>query len=180
MWLSAHRRLGKLSSLKPGKAAPESVSRPLSCSKCFTSQTPDLQARSKGLNYGVRAVCLPVLFEEAGCGSMSERARFHTVVTWSRSPCTPNGLQVRCFVLPPCFRNPKAGSKASSVRRKETAIWWIFKQLLGCTTLELPERKMQILPPRSRIQLDTQRVSLKDSGMFQTDLGTLALPCRGN
>ena len=67
-----------------------------------------------------------------------------------------NGPQARSFELPVCFRNPKGWSKASSVRRKKTAIAWIFKQLLGCTSLGAPERKMPILPLRPSIQVDTQ------------------------
>ena len=74
----------------------------------------------------------------------------------SRAPCTSNGPPGRSWGPPPHLRNPKGGSKASSVRRKKTAIGWIFKQLLGHTTLGLPERKIWILPPRTRIQLDTR------------------------
>ena len=42
------------------------------------------------------------------------------------------------------------------------------------------ERKMQILPLRPSIQVDTQGVSPQDPRMFQTDLGSLDLSCRGN
>ena len=94
--------------------------------------------------------------EEAGSECVSERARFQTVVTWLRVPCTSNGPPGRSCGPPPCFRNPKGESKASSVRRKKRAIGWIFKHVLGHTSLGLPKRKMQILPPRTSIQLDTQ------------------------
>ena len=60
---------------------------------------------------------------------------------------TANGPKARSCEPPTCFRNPKGWTKASSVTRKKTAIGWIFKQLLGCTALGAPERKMQILPP---------------------------------
>ena len=59
--------------------------------------------------------------EESGCGSVSEGTRCHTGVTWSRAPCNADGPQLRSCGTPPCFRNPKAGSQASSVRRKQTA-----------------------------------------------------------
>ena len=60
---------------------------------------------------------------------------------------TANGPKARSCEPPTCFRNPKGWTKASSVTRKKTAIGWIFKQLLGCTALGAPEKKMQILPP---------------------------------
>ena len=99
--------------------------------------------------------------EEAGCGSVSEGAGCHTVVTWSRAPCTSNGPQARSGGPPPGFRNPKAGSKACSVRKKKTATGCIFKQLPGCPMFRLLGRKMQILTPIPSIQLGAQ-------GLFPT------------
>ena len=64
-------------------------------------------------------------------------------------------------------------SKAITVRSKNTAIGWIFKELLGPTTLGPTEGKVRILPPRSRIQLPMQGVSPQDPITFKTDLGSL-------
>ena len=64
----------------------------------------------------------------------------------------------------------KGWRKDSSVRSKKSATGCIFKQLLGHTVLGPPETKMQILPLRYSIQIDTQFVSLQDPRMFQTDL----------
>ena len=99
--------------------------------------------------------------EEAGCGSVSEGAGCHTVVTRSRAPCTSNGPQARSGGPPPGFRNSKAGSKARSVRRKKTAMGCIFKQLLGIPVFRLLGRKMRILAPSPSIQLEAQ-------GLFPT------------
>ena len=66
---------------------------------------------------------------------------------------TGNGPEARSCEPPPCFRNPKVWSKAIAVKSKNTTIGWIFKELLGPTTLGATEGKVQILPPRSRIQL---------------------------
>ena len=96
--------------------------------------------------------------EEEGCGSVSEGAGCHAGVTWSRSPCTSNGPQVRSYAPALCWRYPKARNKASSVRRRKTGMGWIFKQLLGHTVLGLPERDMRILAPRPGIQGRAQGV----------------------
>ena len=47
-------------------------------------------------------------------------------------------------------------SKASTVRCEKTAIGCISKQLLGCIAFRPTERKMQILPSRFNIQVDTR------------------------
>ena len=99
--------------------------------------------------------------EEAGCRSVSEGAGCHTVVTWSRAPCTSNGPQERSGGLPSCFRNSKAGSKARSVRRKKTATGCILKQLLCRPVFRLLGRKLRILAPSPSIQLGAQ-------GLFPT------------
>ena len=88
---------------------------------------------------------------------------------------TGNGAEARSCEPPPCFRNPKVWSKAIAVKSKNTTIGWIFKELLGPTTLGATEGKVQILPPRSRIQLPMQGVSPQDPRTFQTDLGSLDL-----
>ena len=83
---------------------------------------------------------------------------------------TANGPKARSCEPPTCFRNPKGWTKASSVTRKKTAIGWIFKQLLGCTALGAPEKKMQILPPTPgilcphRIQECVRQISLSCIG----------------
>ena len=90
--------------------------------------------------------------EEEGCGSVSEGAGCHAGVTWSRAPCTSNGPQARSYAPALCWRYPKARNKASSVRRRKTAMGRIFKQLLGHTVLGLPGRDMRILAPRPGMQ----------------------------
>ena len=136
------------------------------CSKCFASQTSDLQACSKGLNSRVRAVCLPVHSKPCKhipgsewCCQWGRRLRecvwgggCHAGVTWSRAPCTSNGPQARSYAPALCWRYPKARNKASSVRRRKTAMGRIFKQLLGHTVLGLPGRDMRILAPRPGMQ----------------------------
>lgn len=57
---------------------------------------------------------------------------------------------------------------------------WIFKQLLSHTTLGLPGKEMQILASRPSIQMCAQDIFPTGSKMFQTDLSSLALSCRGN
>ena len=71
-------------------------------------------------------------------------------------------------------------SKAITVRSKNTAIGWIFKELLGCTILWAIERKMWILPARSSAQLHTQDVSPQYPRIFQKDLGSLDFFYRDN
>ena len=96
--------------------------------------------------------------EEEGCGSVSEGAGCHAGVTWSRAPCTSDGPQERSYGLAPCWRYHNARQKASSVKRRKTAMGWIFKQLLGHTALGLPRTDMGILAPRPSIQGRTQGV----------------------
>ena len=73
------------------------------------------------------------------------------------------------------FRNAKGWSKASVVSTDKTAIGLIFKQLLGQTSLRPTKRKMQILPSRFDIQVNTHGVSLQFPRNLQTDLGSLDL-----
>lgn len=89
--------------------------------------------------------------EEEGCGSVSEGARWHAGVTWLRAPCTSIGPQESSYGLAPCLRYPKARSNASCIRRRKTAMGWIFKQLLGHTVLGFPRRHVRILAPRPGI-----------------------------
>ena len=90
--------------------------------------------------------------EEQGCRSVSEGARCHAGVTWSRAPCTSTGPQASSYGLARCLRYPKARSNASCIRRRKTAMGWISKQLLGHTVLGLPRRHVRILAPRPGIQ----------------------------
>ena len=84
-----------------------------------------------------------IAHEEAGCGSVSEGAGCHTMFAWSRTQCTSKGPLVKSGRLPPCFGNPKAGSKASSVRRKKSTTGYIFRQLLGRTVIGIPGNKCE-------------------------------------
>ena len=106
---------------------------------------------------------------------MSEGAVCHARVTWSRAPCTSNVPYARSYRPAPCLRYPKARSKVSSVRRRKTAMGWIFNQLLGHTALGLPRREMRSLAPRPGIQGHAEGVFPQDPRMFQTDLGSLAV-----
>ena len=67
---------------------------------------------------------------------------------------------------PPCFRNPKVWSKAITVRSNNTAIGWIFNQLLSCTFSGPAEGNFRILPPRSGIRVHTQYVTPPESKSF--------------
>ena len=77
-----------------------------------------------------------------------------------------------------CFRNANQWSKTNTVRSEKIPVGWIFKQLLGRPSLGFTERKLQILPPRSGIQVHTQGVSPHFPRNFQTDLGSLDLSYR--
>ena len=79
---------------------------------------------------------------------------------------TGNGPAPKSCEPPPCFRNPKVWSKAITVRSKNTAIGWIFNQLLGHTFSGPTEGKFQILPPRSGIWLHTQYATPPESKSF--------------
>ena len=108
--------------------------------------------------------------EEAGCRSVSESVGCHCVVTawmWHFLQMCPRCGVVICLLA---SELTKGWRKDSSVRSKKSATGCIFKQLLGHTVLGPPETKMQILPLRYSIQIDTQFVSLQDPWMFQTDL----------
>ena len=79
---------------------------------------------------------------ETGCGSVSESADCLTMVTQKRLHST--GIEPgdgRCE-SPACLRNPKGWNKALAVRTNKGGTGWIFKELLGCTTLWATERKM--------------------------------------
>ena len=143
----------------------EWVVRPLYSRNGLESKTWDLQACPEDLTSRVKAVCLTVLSEP--CNHIP--SSYHDCPWGSRLwkfvlefwvPYRVHLVEVNHTAIGPvkrscgpvvCFRNPKGWSKASTVRSKKTAIGWIIKQLLGCTTLEPPERRMQILPPRSVI-----------------------------
>ena len=78
------------------------------------------------------------------------------------------------------LRYPKGWTKATTVRNEKTAIGWIIKQVLGCTTLGPTEKKMGILPPRSGIQVHTLGVYLQDPSIIQSNLGPLDPSYRKN
>ena len=115
-------------------------------------------------------VILGAVHEESSCRSVSGRAGCLTVVTQMRWHSLEMGQCLRV-----ASRLRKVWSKAIAVKSKNTTIGWIFKELLGPTTLGATEGKVQILPPRSRIQLPMQGVSPQDPRTFQTDLGSLDL-----
>ena len=79
---------------------------------------------------------------------------------------TGNGPAATSCRPPPCFRNPKMWSKAIPVRSKNTAIGWIFNQLLGRTFSGPTEGIFRILPPRSGIQVHIQYVTMPESKSF--------------
>ena len=70
---------------------------------------------------------------------------------------------------------PKRGAKLAGSEGGKQQWDGIFKQLLGHTALGLPGERCELwlLGPISRGH--TQGVSLQDPGMFQTDLGSLAV-----
>ena len=152
--------MGKLSSLEEGKASTESVFSGLYLQQvfCFSDVRPAGLLRGPQFQrQGCVSLHIPSLvniflgqsgaaYEEEGCGSVSEASGCHAGVTWSRAPCTSNGPQARHYGLAPCWRYPKARSKESSIRRRKTAVGWIFKQLLGHTVLELPGGSCEFWP----------------------------------
>ena len=73
---------------------------------------------------------------------MSERAGCHAGVIWPRAPVTSHGPLARGIGPAPCVPNARVGSKASSGRRKQTAMGGLCKQLLGRPALGLPGQKI--------------------------------------
>ena len=90
--------------------------------------------------------------EEEGCRSVSEASGCHAGVTWSRAPCTSNGSQARSYGPAPCWRYPKARSKASWVRRRKTAMGWDFQAAARSHCIRAPRREMRIMAPRPDIE----------------------------
>ena len=125
VWLSAHRRLGKLSSLEEEKASPESVFSVLSILHQVFGfsdvRPPGLLRGPQFPSQGHVSPCtlwasqktfLGHIFtahEEAGFGRVSEGAGCHSVVSGSKSPCTSNVFPVRNCRPPPCSWIPKRG-----------------------------------------------------------------------
>ena len=72
--------------------------------------------------------------EEGGCRSVAKSSGCHFVVTLLKCIHCNWALGEECE-LTDGFRNPKGWSEASAVRSKKIATGWIFKQLLGHTTL---------------------------------------------
>ena len=89
--------------------------------------------------------------EEEGCRSASE-VGCHDGITWSRAPCTSNGSQARSYGPAPCWRYPKARSKASWVRRRKTAMGWDFQAAARSHCIRAPRREMRIMAPRPDIE----------------------------
>ena len=79
---------------------------------------------------------------------------------------TGNGPAGTSCEPPPFFRNPKVWSTAITVRSKNTAIGWIFNQLLGRTFSGPTEGIFRILPPRSGIQVHIQYVTMPESKFY--------------
>ena len=98
----------------------------------------------------------------------------------SRAPGTSHGPPARSGGPAPGLPNAKAGSKASSGRRKQIATGCLCKQLLGCPTLGLPGRKMPFWPLGPGSRWAPRVFSPQDPSTVQTDLGSRALSCRAN
>lgn len=81
--------------------------------------------------------------EETGCGSVSESADCHPVVTQKRWHSTRNELAASHCESSACSRSPKGWSKALAVICKKAAVEWSFKQLLCCTILGPTEWKSE-------------------------------------
>ena len=79
-----------------------------------------------------------------------------------------------------CFRIAKGWSKPSALRCEKTAVGCIFKQLLGCPALGPTDNKMQILPSKSIIQVNTHGVTPQFPRNFHRDLCSLDLSYREN
>ena len=120
-------------------------------------------------------VILGAVHEESSCRSVSGRAGCLTVVTQMRWHSLEMGQCLRV-----ASRLRKVWSKAITVRSKNTAIGWIFNQLLGRTFSGPSEGKFRILPPRSDIRVHTQYATPLNPRVLHTDLGFLDLCNREN
>ena len=157
VWLSAHKRLGKLSILEEGKAGQRMCFQGSPHSWGLASQRSDHQACSKGLNSQVRAVCHPTLSEP--CKHISRWAQYcpwgrrlrecinttagcHAGVTQLRAPGTSHVPPAKSVRQSPGLRKNEAESTASSGRRKQTATGGLCRQLLGRPALGLPGQKI--------------------------------------
>ena len=97
------------------------VFRLLTSRNCLASETWDLETFPKDLTTRDRAIWLPAFSSvantfqghygtahvEASCGSVSDTAVCHPVVTKLRWHCTENGSRPRSWGSPSCFRNHK-------------------------------------------------------------------------
>ena len=117
--------------------------------------------------------------EEAGSGCVSERARFHTVVTWSRAPYTSNRPPVGSWGLPPCLRNPKAGSKASC-QKEENSNWMNFQVVARPHHTRAPREKNMNFAPLGPVSSLTHRVCPCRIQECSRQSYSLNLSCRGN
>ena len=158
------------------------------CSKCFASQTSDLQACSEGLNSRVRAVS-PCAFQALETHSwvravlpMRKKAAGVCLRSGAMMGSPGRGHLAHQMVprqgvtdQPLAGDIPKRGAKLAGSEGGKQQWDGIFKQLLGHTALGLPGERCELwlLGPISRGH--AQGVSLQDPGMFQTDLGSLAV-----
>ena len=75
-----------------------------------------------------------------------------------RAPGISHGPSVKRGGPAPGVTNARAGSKASSGRRKQTATGGLCQQLLGHPMLGFPRQKMPVGAPRPRLQMGAQGV----------------------
>ena len=111
---------------------------------------------------------------------MPEGAGCHSGVTWPRAPGTSNRTPAKSGGPAPSLRKTEAGSKASSVRRKQTAMGGLCKQLLGCPALGLPCRKRPVWAPGPGSRWVPKVFCPQELSTVQTGLGLRALSCRAN
>ena len=109
---------------------------------------------------------------------MSEGAGCHAGVTWPRAPGTSNRTPAKSGGPAPSFRKTEAGSKASSGRRKQTAMGGLCKQLLGCPALGLPCRKKTVWAPGPGSRWAPRVFCPQELSTVQIGLGSRALSCR--
>ena len=189
VWHSARRRVGKLSSLEEGKASTESVFSGLYLQQvfCFSDvrpagllRGPQFQSQGRVSPCAFRAlqthswvrVALPMRKKAAGVrlrsgammGSPGRGHLAHQMVPRQGVTDQPLAGDI-----------PKRGAKLAGSEGGKQQWDGISKQLLGHTALGLPGERCELwlLGPISRGH--AQGVSLQDPGMFQTDLGSLAV-----
>ena len=111
---------------------------------------------------------------------MSEGAGCHAGVTRPRAPGTSNGTPAKNGGPAPSLRKTEADSKASSGRRKQTAMGGLCKQLLDRPALGLPCRKKPVCTPGSGSRWAPRVFCPQELSTVQTGLGSRALSCRAH